>query len=267
MNQVQQQEIHQFIERYFRANGCTIIENGRGFITVQLTIELDKELMNRPFYWHYVEKTGGIPNPMQLTLITNQEEAPKDLKGEHIHFGSPRLHQIFASTKKLAGYISQYEKQSKTTNMHTPLKPWLGMNIRISYQCDRKRDVFKSIGLQLINGQIVESFHEKLLTLELSRKIPDYSFTISPLIRPKSGIIRIEKLLKEQIEQEDHTWAEEAEIRWEKDLQLLENFYKDFEEKGDVYETEKIALKEQYEPRVSISVINGGLFYLTDQAI
>ena len=30
-------------------------------MTVQLTIEMDKELMNRPFYWHYLEKTGGRP--------------------------------------------------------------------------------------------------------------------------------------------------------------------------------------------------------------
>ena len=40
-------------------------------MTVQLTIELDKELMNRPFYWHYLEKTGGVPNPMKLTFITD----------------------------------------------------------------------------------------------------------------------------------------------------------------------------------------------------
>ena len=50
---MQQQEIHKFLERYFHANDCEIVENGPGYMTVQLTIELDKELMNRPFYWHY----------------------------------------------------------------------------------------------------------------------------------------------------------------------------------------------------------------------
>ena len=44
----------------------------------------------------------------------------------------------------------------------TPLLPWLCMNVKISYQCDRKRDIFKSIGLQLINGQMVEDFHDRL---------------------------------------------------------------------------------------------------------
>ncbi|MDI5788447.1 YqhG family protein [Bacillus licheniformis] len=34
-------------------------------MTVQLTVEVDKQIMNRPFYWHWLEKTGGEPNPMK----------------------------------------------------------------------------------------------------------------------------------------------------------------------------------------------------------
>lgn len=267
MNLVQQQEIHQFLENYFQANGCEIVENEKGYMTVQLTIELDKELMNRPFYWHYLEKTGGIPNPMKLTFITDQNAAPEEIKGEVIHFGSPRLHQIFESTKNLAGYIRLYEKQSLSYGQQVSLRPWLGMNLKISYQCDRKRDVFKSIGLQLINGQVVENFHERLLELQLTPKIPDYSFTLSPLIMPKSGVMRIENLLRNEIEVEDHNWAMEARERWQKDLQLLEHFYEEAEEKGESYENEKKALQEQYEPKVKITIVNGGLFYLTEKAV
>lgn len=57
---MQQQEIHQFLERYFHANGCEIIENSPGHITVQLTIELDKELMNRPFTGITLKKPVGF---------------------------------------------------------------------------------------------------------------------------------------------------------------------------------------------------------------
>ncbi|WP_075982285.1 YqhG family protein [Bacillus massilinigeriensis] len=264
---MQQQEIHQFLERYFHANGCEIFENGEGHMCVQLTIELDKELMNRPFYWHYLEKTGGIPNPMKLNLITNQERAPENFKGELVHFGSPRLHQIFQSTKNLAGYIRLYENHKTTPNNHIPLKPWLGMNVKISYQCDRKRDIFKSIGLQLINGQLTEDFHEKLLKLNLTPKIPDYSFTLSPLIMPKSGLNRIERYITNALENEKHSWADEARERWKKDLNLLEHFYEDVEEEVESYNTEKQALKEQYEPKIVISIVNGGIFYLTEGAI
>lgn len=263
---MQQQEIHNFLIRYFQANDCEIVENTPGYLVVQLTIELDKELMNRPFYWHYLEKTGGIPNPMRLTLITNPEQAPENLKGETIHFGSPRLHQIFESTKKLASNIRLYENH-RNLNQQTPLMPWLCMNVRISYQCDRKRDIFKSIGLQLINGQMVEDFHERLQQVQLTPKIPDYSFTLSPLVKPKSGMSRIENYLKSVIDEDDHAWAEDARKRWEQDLRLLDHFYEDVEDVNESYETERKALQEQYEPRINISFINGGLFYLTERAI
>ncbi|WP_042355070.1 YqhG family protein [Bacillus rubiinfantis] len=263
---MQQQEIHNFLLQYFHANHCQITENGLGYITVQLTIELDKELMNRPFYWHYLEKTGGVPNPMKLTLITDPKLAPQHIKGETVHFGSPRLHQIFESTKKLAKFIRLYEHHQHN-NRQTPLLPWIGMNVKISYQCDRKRDEFKSIGLQLINGALVEDFHEQLQAISLTPKIPDYSFTISPLVKPASGIRRIQNYLTTLVLNDDHTWAEEARKRWEQDLQLLDHFYEDCKEESASYETEKKALQEQYEPKVNITFINGGLFYLTEKAI
>lgn len=257
---MQQQEIHNFLERYFLANECTIQENNKGYMSVQLTIDLDKELMNRPFYWHYLEKTGGVPNPMRLTFITDPNNAPEKMKGETIHFGSPRLHQIFQSTKKLASFIRLYENVTSHQGQ-TPLKPWIGLNVKISYQCDRSKDVFQSVGLNLINGQIVDHFHDQLLELDLTPKIPDYSFTLSPLIMPKSGLLRIEKYITRKLENEDHGWAEDARKRWDNDLQLLEHFYKDSEE-NESYEVEKQALKDQYEPKINISIINGGLFYL-----
>jgi hypothetical protein len=262
---MQQQEIHEFLERYFLATNCEIQENNHGYMVVQLTNELDKLLMNRPFYWHYLEKTGGTPNPMKLTLITDSQAAHSHVKGETIHFGSPRLHQIFKSTKSLAAYIRLYENHDNLFGRQTPLYPWLGINVKISYQCDRKRDVFKSIGLQLINGMMVENFHDRLLQIPLTPKIPDYSFTLSPLVMPKSGLRRIEQYLRRIIGQEDHTWAEEARIRWQKDLNLLDHFYEEEEERKESYEIEKAALKEQYEPKILISIINGGLFYLTER--
>ncbi|SFA96463.1 MULTISPECIES: YqhG family protein [unclassified Bacillus (in: firmicutes)] len=263
---MQQREIHRFLERYFEANGCEIIDNNPSYLTVQLTIELDKELMNRPFYWHYLEKTGGVPNPASLTFITDPHSVPEGLRGENIHFGSPRLHQIFESSKNLAAYIRLYENRP-TNNGQTPLMPWLGMNVKISYQSDRKRDVFKSIGLQLINGRMVENFHDQMLNIRLTPKIPDYSFTLSPLVRPQSGISRIENFLKIQFKEEDHSWAEEAMKRWNEDLKLLDHFYEEEEEKSESYHTEKAALQDQYEPKININIVNGGLFYLTENAV
>ncbi|RDU35132.1 hypothetical protein DRW41_19475 [Neobacillus piezotolerans] len=261
-----QEEIHKFLLEYFRANDCEVSGQSPGHLTIQLTEEIDKELMNRPFYWHYLEKTGGVPNPMSVTFITDPEKSPPELKGEQIHFGSPRLHQIFESSKKLARFTRQYH--SHTSGMKTPLLPWLCLNVNVSYTCDRKRDVLRSVGLHLINGRIVEGFHEKLLSIPLTPKIPDYSYTISPLIKPKSGFVRVENYLRSGIEQEDHSWADAAHERWAKDEHLLDHFYEGLTvDDSESYRTEKTALREQYEPKVAISLVNGGLFYLKEDAI
>ncbi|RFU65680.1 YqhG family protein [Peribacillus glennii] len=264
---MQQQEIHDFLIKYFQSNNCEIVENNSGYFVVQLTIEMDKELMNRPFYWHYLEKTGGEPNPMRVTMITDQMKTPEDLKGENIHFGSPRLHQIFESTKRLASFIRLFENIKPFSGGQYPLFPWLCQNVKVSYKCDRKKDVFISVGLNLITGEILENFHNRILNLHVTPKIPDFSYTLSPLIMPSSGLNRLDTYIRRTFEGDDHSWAEEAVKRWDNDLQLLEHFYEEMEEKNETYFTEKEALRSQYEPKINISVVNGGLFYLTEKAI
>ncbi|CAG9619252.1 YqhG family protein [Sutcliffiella rhizosphaerae] len=261
---MQQREIHRFLERYFSANSCEVIENTNSHLTVQLTVDMDKELMNRPFYWHYLEKTGGVPNPMKLTLITDSNLAPEELKGDHVHFGSPRMHQIFESTKNLAGYIRLYENVSTHHNAgHFPLHPWMNVNLKISFQCDRKRDVIKSLGIHLITGAIVENFQTEVERVNLTPKIPDFCFTMTPIIMPVSGLSRLEHYINGYILSQDHKWAEDARKRWDNDRRLLEHFYEDVDEKPNSYETEMKALQEQYEPKIHVNTINGGLFYLS----
>ncbi|RIW31079.1 hypothetical protein D3H55_15850 [Bacillus salacetis] len=260
---MQQAEIHQFLERYFTANDCGIVENHPGYMNVQLTIDMDKELMNRPFYWHYLEKTGGIPNPMRLCLITDQEKAPENLKGEVLHFGSPRLHQIFSSARRLASYTRLFESKAAVPGRQTPLQPWLGLNIKISYQCDLKKDLLKSIGLNLINGMMKEEFHRELMERRLTPKIPDFSFTLTPIIKPKSGIARIKSVIEKEVHSQPTEWAESARKRWKEDLDLLDQFYDGMEELPESYFVEKQALAEQYEPKINVEIINGGIFYLS----
>ncbi|MCQ6266191.1 YqhG family protein [Fictibacillus sp. WQ 8-8] len=260
---MQQHEIHHFLERYFESNDCIVEEKNHSYMKIQLTVELDKLLMNRPFYWHYLEKTGGTPNPMALTLITGQQHPP-DANGEFIHFGSPRLHQIFASTKKLGSFIRMYEAIRQDSGQNIPLNPWLCVNLKTSYQCDRKKDMISSYGIHLITGKIESNFHEQLRSLPLTRKIPDFCYTLSPFIRPVSGLKRIEAIVEQQIHEDDHSWAEDAENRWREDEELLDRFYEDEIEKPEYYQVEKEALRTQYEPKITVDIINGGLFYLSD---
>src|SRR5699024_6530482 len=119
----------QFLVRYFTAHDCQLLHNENGVLTVQLTEAMDKVLMNRPFYWHYIKKIGYEGDPMQLTLITNPDK--QDEKGEWIHYGSPRLQQIFnhlRTNEKHAKLFQQLNVSGKTA-----LYPWLVVNVKISY--------------------------------------------------------------------------------------------------------------------------------------
>lgn len=262
---MQQHQVHDFLERYFKANDSPIIEGDRSYLTVQLSIELDKLLMNRPFYWHYLEKTGAEPNPMKVTFITDQTKKPENVNGEFVHFGAPRLRQLFSSTRELGDVIRLYENINASGQKSIPLQPWLCMNVKVSFQCDRKKDVLLSLGLNLIHGQIVLNFFDKIRTKDLTPRIPDYCFTLSPLITVKSGLIRIQKMVQTYAENEDSSWAEDAITRWNEDLNLLESFYDEYEEKPDSYHLEKQALEEQYKPNIHVSIINGGMFYVQQQ--
>ncbi|WP_077616602.1 YqhG family protein [Caenibacillus caldisaponilyticus] len=260
---MKQEAIHSYLEDFFRASGCDILDLRPRFIKVKLTIEMDKKLMNRPFYWHYVEKIGARPETQTLAFKTD----PAGEEGDFIHFGSPRLHHIFSLSKELGRYVRLYEN-ARSNGGNLPLYPWLGLNFKISFQCDLKRDELMSLGINLFNGTIVKAFQETVEALPLSPKIPDYCYTLAPMIKPLSAVNRLFAVIEAFIHRQDDAWALEARERLRNDLELLERFYEDME--GDAYrdafEKERDALMEQYKPRIHVSIINGGLFYLTGTA-
>ncbi len=117
---MEQHDIHTFLLRFFKANQCSIIEESAGHMTVQLTIEMDKLIMNRPFYWHWLEKTGGVPEPRQLTFITDQKKAGDTVSGEFIHFGSPGYFKYLRRSNNrdvLSGSMNE-SARSRTIRSH-----------------------------------------------------------------------------------------------------------------------------------------------------
>ncbi|TMW73774.1 YqhG family protein [Alteribacter natronophilus] len=265
-----QEDVHKYLKTFFDENDSPVLEESPGHLHIQLSVDMDKALMNRPFYWQYLEKIGGVPNPWKMTVVTDENAAPEDInkryerKAEAIHFGSPRLHQVFNLTKELGSHVRMYEKVARNnlSVQSLPLQPWLNMNMKISYEAEKKRDRLFSVGLCLTNGEMIEGFYNHLKFYPLEPEIPDYCFTVSPLIRPVSGVERIREQTERLIRQENHTWAEEAFAKMREDIELLRGFYSDSEELPDSYHSEKEAIERQYSPVVTISVINGGLFYL-----
>ena len=251
----------QFIRSFFHEYDCPILSDEDGRLVIQLTDKMDEALMNRPFYWHYIKKMGRQGDPMSLTLITNPDLSEE--KGEYIHSGSPRLRQLYRFLQDNCRFTKLYEAVT-ITDQQSPLVPWLVTNLRISYFGKQKKDELLSIGLNLIHGTLVPSFMERIENHPLETTISDFTFPMTPLIRIPSGYQRIVSYVHNHIESQDRTWASQAMEALHEEKQLLSAFFKeDNEEDRKLLEQELEALKGRFTPKVTVDVINGGLFYFS----
>jgi hypothetical protein len=142
------------------------------------------------------------------------------------------------------------------------LTPWLGVNYKVSYYSDQTKEMVYSLGINLIRGEVIEGFHESLSQVEFDEIMTGDAFHLPFIIKPVRGLERLDEAIENIIQKDDHSWAEEAKNRWKKDLEVLEHFYEGIENKPECYESEKMALEEQYNPKIKIEIINGGLFYM-----
>ncbi|WP_277587586.1 YqhG family protein [Psychrobacillus antarcticus] len=255
------QQVQHYLRTFFSENNCRFVNDTDHYLTVQLTIDMDKRIMNRPYYWQYVESTGGVPSPAQLTLITDQTKLKENIKGELVHFGSPRLSQLFQVTYEMGSFIQMFEQVVEENNRPI-LTPWLEVNYKVSYYSNHTKEMLHSLGLNLMNGKIITDFHASLSEVNISPIIPKNAFLLPYIIKPARGLERLDGVIENLIQQDDHSWADQAKKRWERDIRVLEFFYEGVEERPESYEMEKKALQQQYEARIKIEIINGGLFYL-----
>lgn len=250
--------LNTFLESYFIAHDCQIIDKMDGLLTVKLTEEMDKALMNRPFYWHYIKGTGNKGEPSQLTLITNPNK--RDEQGEWIHFGSSRLQQIINHLKDNERYVQLFHIV-KTTN-HVALHPWLITNIKVSYLGKHKKDEVFSIGLNLITGIMKVNMMQLLRNIPLHVTMSNYCYTLSPLIKIQSGFDRIKKVIDNYLMKQQHEWANDSIEILKDEVHLVQQFY-NLNEDGKQLQREIDEINERYAPRIIYEVINGGIIYLT----
>ncbi|MFT9849374.1 YqhG family protein [Aneurinibacillus sp. REN35] len=268
MNQMQ---VRSFLERYFAAHQARYEEVHPAYFKVELPTEVDKDLGNRPFYWTYVEKLNLEPQPMCMTLVFDRAALPDGVHGEDIMFGSPRLQQFFTSARRHGRYIRLYEHANAQAapDVQAALTPWLGINYKISFICDRKKDYLLSLGINLIHGQIDEHFFASLESRAMRPLLPDYAYTMRPIFSPDSAVTHLEQYIEKYIQQEDTAWAKEARKRLASELLQIEQFYtavdagdKPNETVMNPKEKRTEELRWQYEPRIEVDIINGGLFFL-----
>ncbi|MDG0789985.1 YqhG family protein [Cohnella ginsengisoli] len=298
-------QVEKFVMSYLEATGCDIIEKAKGSVTVRLSPEADKRLTNRPYYWGFVERTGTPPETLtfgwqfgrdddeagevekEQTAPDPQEAAASGLSPlgfgvapvrvlrEDLYFGSGRLAQIFGAVRDGGRCVAMFEEppRGRADRLGSnPYTAWLGVNFKVDYECDMKREEMYGWGISLATGYIEERFLEGLRGRKLTPKLPSNVHLLPNGLSLKKAMSQLEQALERKLKSGDFSWAAEAEDRRQDELRRIRSYYDPMigravtdEEKENL--SQRLAQREseidwQYRPRVTLSVMNCGLFHL-----
>lgn len=195
---------------------------------------------------------------------------------EPVTYGSGRLNQIFSSAKEKGRFVNLYEHpdpQMLVPGRPTSYRSYLGVNYKIEFLCDIKRDELQELGICLSTGEIITDFHNKMSSLHLSPRLPAHTHLNDMLSLPRA-VAELERYLERYLKAQDHRWAQEAEERMYDELDRIKLYYqemiqnsKEEEEKAklqDEYRARQDEIAWQFKPRVLVSTINCGLFHLLE---
>ncbi|AZN42161.1 YqhG family protein [Paenibacillus albus] len=203
------------------------------------------------------------------TLNTNIRVPREDL-----YFGSRRLNQLFESSRQGGSYLCLFQEPDKRSNSpldSTAYSAWLGVNMKVEFACDMKREEFHSFGISLATGQCIEQFHDRLLQYRMTPKLPPNVHTAKNALTLVKAAAIAEQTLERKLRNYDYSWAVAAAKRLNEELDTINHYYEPLLESAEEenkpqiteqFERRQDEIRWQYEPRVTASAINCGIFYL-----
>ncbi|MCA0753702.1 YqhG family protein [Paenibacillus sp. N4] len=209
-----------------------------------------------------------------LGFVHGSLAAPARIPREDLYFGARKLDQVFDAAKAKGSFVYLFQEPDKRSSnpfSSTPYTAWLGVNLRVEFACDRKREEIHSFGISLATGTCLEHFHERLLTMKLSPRLPANVHITKNGISFNKALTIAEQTLEKKLRSYDYSWAADATARLEEELERINGYYEPLlqnaldENKSAVEEqfTQRQAeIRWQYEPRVTVSAINCGIFHL-----
>ncbi|MCM3130263.1 YqhG family protein [Paenibacillus provencensis] len=136
------EEVHSYVITYLEAMECQILEKSPAHVTVKLSIEADKALTNRPYYWGFVDRTGAPAETMSFTFIFDAEA--------HLQAEESAKKKAEAETAKASENAANEGKDSILGRYfgHTPSLPQIGpgrvLRENIVYGSSRLKQIFSA---------------------------------------------------------------------------------------------------------------------------
>ncbi|MDQ6419017.1 YqhG family protein [Paenibacillus sp. LHD-117] len=207
-------------------------------------------------------------------FVNTSLAAPARIPREDLYFGSRKLDQLFGATKNKGSLVYLFQEPDKRSGnpySSTPYTAWLGVNMRVELTCDRKREEIHSFGVSLVTGHCMEGFHDRLQATKLTPRLPANIHLAKNGISYNKALSIIEQALERKLKAYDYGWAEGASARLQEELTRMNSYYEPLLEHaipenkaaiGEQFTQRQAELKWQYEPRVTASAINCGIFHL-----
>jgi hypothetical protein len=197
---------------------------------------------------------------------------------DDLHFGSRRLEQIFAAARRGGRFVCLFQQPDERA-LHPydslPCTPWLGVNVKVGFVCDMKREEMHAFGVSLATGAVVEGFFDRLQGMKLTPRLPANVHVTGASLSLKRAADLIEQALARKLKAYDYGWADAANERLKEELAQLAHYYEPLIESAGEAQREQIAaqyearreeIRWQLKPRVVAEVVNAGLFHLTGLA-
>lgn len=193
---------------------------------------------------------------------------------DEVTFGSRRLAQLFASAKNHGRYVRLFEEPGSRPVFGPPLLTygtWFAMNFKVELVCDMKRSEIHSLGIHLTTGEIREQFYDYTLSKKLTPRLPENIHLTGEVITLSKATHSLEEYLQQKLMRYDHSWAKEANIRLQEELDRIHYYYNglllaaEMDKRSEIsaqFAGRRQEIDWQYRPRIKVSVINCGLFHL-----
>lgn len=201
---------------------------------------------------------------MSVTFIT-AEEKREQVKGEWIHFGSPRLDQIFKIIQQEGAYTVLYEDCQSNETMKTALHPWLVCNIRVKYRGYQSKDELVSVGIRLIDGTMRFQMMDEMEHKNFVSAVPNFCFTLPKIISDERAVERVTEELKQRIKQKSSDFVNKSHKLYEREMNMLNKLIIDDDKDDADHQRAKDQIFERLYPQVDLEWINLGCFYVSEQ--
>ncbi|RKP54391.1 hypothetical protein D7Z26_13640 [Cohnella endophytica] len=286
-------QVQKFVVSYLDSTGCQLIEKSPSHVTVKLSPDADRALTNRPYYWSFVDRTGSEPETMTYrwsfespSMADRAAASPISyimtesgrIVQEDVYFGSRRLLQLFEASQQGGRCVTLFEEPPRGRMDplgSQPYTAWLGVNFKVGYECDMKREELYGWGISLATGVINEKFMDTLRDKRLTPRLPSNVHLLRNGLSLRKGMTQLEQTMERKLKNGDFSWAVEAEGRRQDELERIRNYYEpmldsmghpDQKEQRDAlsvrFSQREAEIDWQYRPKVIVTVMNCGIFHL-----